>query len=402
MKKNEAHIAFDGVDTSFEDYELSLKLALQQANEAQVVKQRFLSIISHEILTPITSIITLSSLLSSTNTPQEQEEFISEIDSSAHDLWEIFNNMMDYAMLWSSPHQLDEDFFDLRDIVGHAIDTVSPKAHQKNIELLVDIAQDIPYRMGGDATLLQKVLEKLLYNAIKYSDKGTVSIKAMVDHRHSLPNGIGLHMEVVDQGIGIPVSLQAEIFDRFATSNAFHQKRQGGTGLGLTLCKQIVTILGGTMGVKSVEGSGSTFWCDIPFKEAASKETVVTLKPLRILFVDSVHPLKFQWVAKLIHWGMDVDVVRDVSPQSLKDITQKDYDCVLIRAADVELAEHYKSNLKLLKNPTFRVVPYVMIQMPPHAQPSAQHDWLAVLRTPLHDDDVSAILSRVGKAIARG
>jgi Histidine kinase-, DNA gyrase B-, and HSP90-like ATPase len=259
------------------------------------------------------------------------------------------------------------------------------------------IDKTLPFCVGGDALLLQKILEKLLLNAIKYSDQGNVTLKIELDNDNSHPDGIGLHLEVVDQGIGIPVSLQAEIFDRFATSDAFQQKRQGGAGLGLTLCKQIVTMLGGTIGVQSLEGQGSTFWCDIPFKEASLKEATEVLRPLKILFLDTVHPLKFQWVAKLMHWGMDVDVVRDMSAQSLKDIDHKTYDCVLIRAADVELAEHYKHHLKAI----WLDVPYVMIQMPPHVPPSDAHDWFSILRTPLQDDPVLAVLSRVSASIER-
>ena len=234
-----------------------LAVARDQALEASRVKSDFLASMSHEIRTPLNAIIGMAELLSESSLSREQEKYVGVFRNAGEALLSLVNDILDLSKIEAEQLTLEDIEFDLHDIIEQAIDIYALKADAKGIELLSEIAADVPLTVHGDPGRLRQVMLNLIGNAIKFTEQGEIVLRVGFD-RAAAADGL-LHFEVRDSGIGIPRSKLESIFGSFTQVDSSITRRYGGTGLGLAICKRLVEMMGGRIWVESEEGAGSVF-----------------------------------------------------------------------------------------------------------------------------------------------
>jgi signal transduction histidine kinase len=231
------------------------KIAAESANR---LKSEFMTNISHELRTPMNGIIGLTDVLLLTELDAEQQDCANTVLQSADSLMRLINEILDFSKLDAGKMVLTPVAFDLRDSIREVIALLRPQASAKSLRLNVDYAQDAPGQLIGDEVRIRQIVTNLVGNAIKFTDQGNVEVRVKC-----LERGAGratMHLSVTDTGIGIPADKLNLIFEKFTQADGSMTRRFGGTGLGLTIVKQLVEVMGGSVGVESREGHGSTFW----------------------------------------------------------------------------------------------------------------------------------------------
>lgn len=230
--------------------------AVERMLEALRVRSDFLSRMSHEIRNPMNSILGMSNLLLETKTDQQQRRYISILTRSSRGLLDLLNNLLDFSTIESGKLKFERVEFDLYDILERSLDMAVVGAHASGIELIFDLAEDVPLKVTGDPVRLQQVLTNLLGNAVKFTRQGFVTLKVSSNR---LAGGFVITFSVIDTGPGISAEKLATIFDPFVQEDSSVKRRFGGTGLGLSIAKQIVEKMGGVLGVESEKDRGSKF-----------------------------------------------------------------------------------------------------------------------------------------------
>ena len=236
------------------------KLRIQAQTEAERLAQArsdFLANMSHEIRTPMNAIIGMTELCLATKPSQKQRNYLTKIQQSSDLLLRIINDILDFSKVESGKLELESSPFDLDRVFGDVGNLLSAKAEQKSIEIVFFIDESCNRIFVGDPLRLEQILINLIGNAIKFSERGNVIVRARCDE--IAPDAARLHVEIVDEGIGIDEEQQARLFNAFTQADATTTRRYGGTGLGLAICKQLVELMGGQIGVTSKPGVGSTF-----------------------------------------------------------------------------------------------------------------------------------------------
>jgi CheY-like chemotaxis protein/nitrogen-specific signal transduction histidine kinase/HPt (histidine-containing phosphotransfer) domain-containing protein len=244
--------------------EMELKQAKASAESASRTKSDFLASMSHEIRTPMNAIMGIADLLAKTSLSLEQDKYVQIFRRAGDNLLNLINDILDLSKVEASQLELEQTGFSLNELLEKVTEVVAVRAQEKGLALVCEIAPDVPTDLVGDPTRLRQVLLNLLGNAVKFTESGEVSLRVTRDADSAVPTA--LLFKVSDTGIGIPSGKLGRVFERFTQADSSTTRRFGGSGLGLTISKRLVELMGGRIWAESGVGEGSVFSFAVPFE----------------------------------------------------------------------------------------------------------------------------------------
>ncbi|MGB8413319.1 MAG: response regulator [Candidatus Binatus sp.] len=292
-----------------------LVAAREAALEASRAKSEFLSSMSHEIRTPMNAVLGMADMLSESDLSAEQRRYLDIMRRNGVTLLDLINEILELAKVESGQLTFEQVDFDIRELIDMVTETMGLRAHEKQLELVGQVAADVPHNLVGDPLRLRQVIVNLLSNAVKFTDHGEIILSVEMARADTGPGTASIRFSVADTGVGIAHDKTDSIFDAFTQADSSTTRKYGGTGLGLTIVKRLVEMYGGAIAVESEVGKGSTFSFTAEFKTRPAPVTValgaasMDLTGMRILVVDDTAVNRLILDAALTSWGVMVTSV---------------------------------------------------------------------------------------------
>lgn len=311
--------------------------ARQIAEQALQVRTEFLAQMSHEIRSPINAVLGFTELLLNTDLTEMQRDYLRKVQTSGRHLLMIINDILDLSKVEAGKLKIEVTEFELSSLLGSATDAIATGAAEKDLEIIVEVAPDVPSHFRGDPLRIGQVLINFLSNALKFTEQGEIALDVTLEPNATLDRPV-LRFAVQDTGIGLSAEQQSRLFQTFSQAEDSTARKYGGTGLGLSICRQLADLMGGEVGVESAPDKGSCFWFTVALEPGLTKGRVSKAHPMlrgrRALVLDDNAHGAAQLVKRLTAEGMAVDWVQngaDILPRVTAAFAEgQPYDVALV------------------------------------------------------------------------
>ncbi|MGH8046456.1 MAG: ATP-binding protein, partial [Chthoniobacterales bacterium] len=377
--------------------EAALQHAIENAESANRAKSEFLANMSHEIRTPMNAILGFSELLKGLVREDRQQSYVQAITSSGRTLLALINDILDLSKIEAGKLQLEYDAIDIRVVLNDVRHIFSQKAEQKDLTLALDIAPDVPASLLLDEVRLRQILFNVVGNALKFTERGHVKIRAFIGTANLRQDTVELILEVEDSGIGIPENEQQRIFEEFTQQSGQNTKKYGGTGLGLAITKRLVEVMRGHISIRSEIGRGSTFRFSFPEIKLASAAAenrpsvfeqafdLTDFEPCKVLVADDI--VMNRDLIRAFFFGTDHQLIEAENGREAIDLARRERPDVILMDVRMPVMDGVQATRALKADETLKTIPIIVVTA------SAMQSEEAVLK-PISDGFLRKPISR--------